>query len=287
MIDRQIAPESSSVLTKPRCDGYSPRHSESGPLDGEPSLRLTEAEILRNARRLGPAKSVAVLGCRATCREWWVRIRRQSDFRRGDNAEALQAYQAMRIAEFNDINGLQAWANWRSIPRNLNQRLPDRPVFAIDLCSGLGDSTAVLAHYCAPGSEILGLEFQAEFVEHARRRSFWNRDHHLANVSFAARNVLEPWHDQDGRLVPHRAVDLVNAIGAVGCHFNRDALRDLAGECRRVLRPDGLALIDAENGGVGKDELVDAFQNEGFRCVGQARSCWLDRGWQLCLRKNP
>lgn len=274
-----------SVLTKPRCHDHSRRVSEFGSRDDEPRLSLAESEIRQNARRLGPAESVAVLGWRATWCSWWLKIRRQIDFRRCDNAAALHAYQAMCIAEFNDINGLQAWANWRAIPRNLSGRLPDRPVFAIDLCSGIGDSTAVLAYYCAPGSEILGLEFHAAFVEYARRRSFWNRDRHPANVSFVAQNVLDTWCDRSGRILSDGSVDLVNAIGAVGCHFDRDALRKLASECRRVVRQDGLALIDAGRGGIRADQLVDVFRAEGFRCVGQARSCWLDLGQQLCLRK--
>jgi len=272
-----------SVLSS--CDEHSPRLPDLGARDDGPRLNLTEGEIRQNARRLGPAESVAVLGWRATCREWWLRMRRQINFRRCHNAEALQAYHAMRIAEFIDVNGLQAWANWRAIPRNLNAQLPDRPVFAIDLCSGTGDSTAVLAYYCAPGSEILGLEFHTAFVEYSRSRTFWNRDHRPANVSFVTQNVLDTWRDRDGRVVPDACVNLVNAIGAVGCHFDRDDLRNLAGECGRVVRSDGLALIDAGRGGIRGDELAEVFQAEGFRCVGRARSCRLDLGQQLCLRK--
>lgn len=283
MLHQRLKP--ASVSTRPGCHDHSRRVSEFGSRDDEPRLSWAEGEIRKNARRLGPAESLAMLGWRATWRSWWLQIRRQIDFRRCDNAEALQAYQTMRIAEFIDINGLQAWANWRAIPRNLSGQLPDRPVFAIDLCSGIGDSTAVLAYYCAPGSEILGLEFHAAFVEHARRRSFWNCIRHPANVSFVAQNVLDTWCDRDDRVLTDGSVDLVNAIGAVGCHFDRDALLNLASQCRRVIRPDGLALMDAGRGGICADQLVDVFWAEGFRCVGQARSCWLDLGQQICLRK--
>lgn len=192
----------------------------------------------------------------------------------------------MRIAEFDDINGLQAWANWRTIPRNLHGQLPNRPVFAIDLCSGIGDSTSVLAYYCAPGSHVLGLEFHAAFVEFARRRSFLNREHHPANVSFAVQDVLEPWRDQDGHVICDGRVDLVNAIGAVGHHFTRDTLRKLATECGRVVRTGGLALLDVGRGGTRGEELLEIFRSVGFHRIGQAKSCCLDLCRQLCLRKN-
>lgn len=283
MLPRRFRP--ASVLTQRLRDSGTAAMGSDKPRE-EPRLALTETEIGRVARRMGPAGFVAVLGWRATRREWWLRIQRQINFRRSNNDEALQAYQAMRIADFIDINGLQAWANWRAIPRNLNGQLPDRPVFAIDLCSGIGDSTAVLAYYCAPGSEIMGLEFNLPFVEHARRRSYWNRDHRPANVSFVVQNVLETWQDRNGRTLSEGRVDLVNAVGAVGCHFDRDAVRSLASECRRVVRPGGLALIDVGRGGIRGDELADSFHSEGFRCIGQARGCCLDLGRQLCLQRS-
>jgi SAM-dependent methyltransferase len=249
-------------------------------------VRVTEQTIRDVARRHGPPEALPVLCLRAALRELALRMRRRVNFRQAANLAARQAYEAMQIEEFRDINGRQAWANWRTIPRNLTNELPDRPVLAVDLCSGLGDSTAVLAYYCAPGSQILGLEFNSRFVAHARRRRYLDRRGRPADVTFLAQSVLETFRDPSGDMVTTAGVDLVNAAGAVGCHFTAAETRTLARECGRVVRPGGLALIDADRGGAEAHQLVRAFTAEGFRPVREARSCPFDLGRQLCLRKQ-
>ena len=77
-----------------------------------------------------------------------ARIRwRKVFFRQNRNHLACQAYRQMNLEEFQALNARQAWANWRTIPRNLAGRLPQRPVLALDLCCGVGESTEVLAYY--------------------------------------------------------------------------------------------------------------------------------------------
>jgi len=252
---------------------------------GKRRMLISETVIRNAAKQLGPQQSPAVLCMRAAVRELLLRTSRRINFRRRQNPDACAAYDAMQIDEFTAINALQAWANWRTIPRNLSGQLVDEPVVAIDLCSGVGDSTAVLAYYCAPGSRIIGYEFNARFVEHARKRRCVNRLGRPADVEFLTQNVLETFRTADGRRVPDRSVDLVNASGAVGCHFDLAATQLLARECGRVVRPGGLALIDAGRGGADAKELTTAFHAVGFRVVRQARSCIIDRGNQLCLRK--
>ncbi|HEX3133611.1 MAG TPA: hypothetical protein VHX44_08510, partial [Planctomycetota bacterium] len=45
---------------------------------------------------------------------------------------ARKAYQRMTTTEFVRINARQAWANWRTIPRNLHGHLPiDRPLTVV------------------------------------------------------------------------------------------------------------------------------------------------------------
>jgi SAM-dependent methyltransferase len=249
------------------------------------SLRFADHTIRAVARREGPRESLAALCLRSACRELMLRVGRRVNFRQAENQAACRAYDAMRIDDFRDINALQAWANWRTIPRNLNGELPNRPILAIDLCSGTGDSTAVLAYYCAPGSQILGLEFNPNFVAYARCRHYVDRRRQPADVAFTVQSVLEAFRLPNGDVIADESADLINAAGAVGCHFDRAATRTLARECGRVVRPGGLAMIDAGRGGAEVRDLLAAFTAEGFTAVRQSRSCLFDLGRQVCLRK--
>ena len=189
--------------------------------------------------------------------------------------------------DFAVINALQTWSSWRTIPKNLTGRLPDRPVTAIDLCSGIGDSTAVLAYYCPPGSRLLGLEYNRKFVEQAIGRVYAGADANPANVRFRVQNVLDEFRDDAGARIPDESVDLVNACGAIGCHFDVGDLAVLVRECARVLRAGGLATLDTGPQGAGADDLVRVFRPYGFVPANRARSCFLDRRPQLCLQKSP
>lgn len=247
-----------------------------------PRAAFSERTILAAARRFGPGP-IGMLAARyawtAARLQWRKRVR----FRQSHNGRACAAYSAMGIEEFAAINARQAWANWRTIPRNLSGRLPDRALFALDLCCGTGDSTAVLAWYCPVGSHIHGLEYNPAFVATARRRAFVNRHKGRANVGFFAQSVLEAFCDERGRRLPDGCADLVNASGAIGCHFDQTATRRVAAECRRVLRAGGLALIDSGPEGTDRAALLHVFTAGGFAYSGEARSCPLDRMRQLCF----
>jgi len=251
-----------------------------------PRLHISEKTIREVANEKGPQQSLISIAAKATFYDWVLRKLRHIDFRQSENAAACEAYEAMELRDFIAINSRQAWANWRTIPRNLNGRLIDRPVFAIDLCSGVGDSTAVLAHYCAPGSRILGYEFNGRFVDYAQKREYRDRDNRVASVEFVRQNVLEPFLDQLSQPISDESVDLINACGAVGCHFDFAATQRIARQCRRVLKQDGLSLIDAGRGGTEADELARAFHAEGFMVVNRTKSCRIDLGEQLCLQKR-
>jgi SAM-dependent methyltransferase len=218
-------------------------------------------------------------------REAKLKIRRGINFRRNQNAAACAAYDAMAVDDFRLVNIRQAWANWRTIPRNLNGILPARPVFALDLCCGIGDSSAVLGWYCSPGSEVVGLDWQPEFVREARRRSYRNYAGGAAEVRFRAQSVLDTFCDADDVPLADGSVDLVNAGGAVGCHFAAADTIRLARECRRVVRSGGWALIDSGPDGTSAKQLKAIFAEQGFEYRGRARSCPLDRFVQLRLRK--
>jgi len=251
---------------------------------GGPFLHIGEPTLRRVARARMRDGDIVTLFLRQAFYELRVRFWKKVYFRWRENEEALRAYCAMTPAEFEGINARQRWANWRVIPRNLDGRLPSRPVRAIDLCCGVGHSTEVLAFYLSPGSSILGLEFNPEFVETARARDYRDENGDLAHVRFRAQSVLETFRQPDGAPVPAGSVDLVSSCGAIGCHFDRSATATLLDEVARVLRPGGLATLDSGADGTPPAELVALARARGFTVLHQARSCVFDRFAQLCLR---
>jgi SAM-dependent methyltransferase len=222
---------------------------------------------------------------RQACHEARVRGLRRIPFRSSRNDEARRAYASLALWEFEGINARQAWANWRTIRRNLARGAPRRPVRVVDLCCGTGGSTEVLAYYLEPGSTILGVDADPRFVAAARERRYLTREGVPAHVSFRCQSVLEPLCDASALRVPDSSVDVVNSSGAVGCHFDPRSTAVLAAEVERVLSPGGLALIDCGPDGTRPGELLAIFQGLGFRAVHRARSCPFDRYWQICFRK--
>jgi len=211
--------------------------------------------------------------------------RRRVRFRRQENAEALQAYCAMSTAEFEGINARQRWANWRTIPRSLRGRVPEAPCKAVDLCSGVGHSTQVLAYYLPRGSEILGLEYNPEFVRVAEARSYQGAGGEDVRVFFRTQSVLETFRDARGEPLADASVDVVNACGALGIHFTEADLERLLDEVCRVLKPGGLAAVDSGTEGVDHSRMAGLFAKRGFEPVGRVKSCFLDRFTHLSFRK--
>jgi SAM-dependent methyltransferase len=207
-------------------------------------------------------------------------------FRSRDNVAAREAYRQMQLVEFEGINARQRWANWRTIPRNLAGRLPERKLFAVDLCCGTGHSTEVLAYYLPEGTKILGIEFNPEFVRSAEKKTFRHRSGKLVEVSFRAQSVLETFRDAVGNPLSELSVDLVNSCGAVGSHFDPAMTRVLADELSRVLKVGGLALIDSGLPGTNKRQLEEIFESQGFEVLGSAKSSILDFFRQVCFRKT-
>lgn len=250
------------------------------------NVRIGERSIRRVARGRVPERSIVLVFLRQAFYELRVRFWKKVYFRWRENDVARRAYLAMSPSEFEGINARQRWANWRIVPRNLDGRLPSRPVRAIDLCCGVGHSTEVLAFYLSPGSEILGLEFNPEFVETARRREYRDENGDPAQVRFRVQSVLETFRQSDGTAVPAASVDLVNSCGAIGCHFDRAVTATLLDEVARVLRPGGLAMLDSGADGTTTDELIALAKARGFDTLHQVRSCPFDRFVQVCLRRS-
>ena len=127
-------------------------------------LTISEREI----RQQGPGHALAICW-----RQWWTERRlaqRGVHFRATDIAAVAAAYRKMTEAEFDAINGRQDWANWRTIPRSLNGRVPDSPLRVLDLGCGTGRSTQVLAWYTPAGSRVTGYELAEPLLEFAQRR---------------------------------------------------------------------------------------------------------------------
>ncbi|MCR4294263.1 MAG: class I SAM-dependent methyltransferase, partial [Elusimicrobia bacterium] len=255
---------------------------ENGPVRLE---RAARARFGRVARERLP-EGLAALVLRQAWAELVVTIGSRLRFRESENARALRAYCAMSVADFEGVNARQKWANWRTIPRNLHRRLPSRPCRAVDLCSGVGDSTEVLACYLPEGSEILGLEYNSEFVERARGRIYRDAAGRPVKTEFRVQSVLEPFRDSAGRVLADASVDLVNCCGALALNFRESEIDALAGEVRRVLRAGALAAIDAPAGREGKERMIRLFARRGFEPLGSAQSCFLDRFSQICFRRR-
>jgi SAM-dependent methyltransferase len=237
----------------------------------------------REIRRHGPGHVLTV------CWRQWRTERalraRGIHFRNTEAAGVAAAYAAMSEAEFAAINGRQDWANWRTIPRALSGRVPDRPLRVLDLGCGTGSSTAVLAFYCPAGSHISGYEFAAPLVEWAQRRVYRHQQGGVARVEFRCQPVTEPFRQADARLVPAASVDLVNASGIVGHHLNVVTLDPLVSELRRVLMPNGVAMLDV-GPTLPRRTLIPLMQEAAFRYRGHCKSWWLDPTGQAVFEKT-
>ena len=210
--------------------------------------------------------------------------RRGIAFRTTDPAAARSAYAAMTPEEFAAVNGRQAWANRRTIARSLRGLLPDRPVVAIDLGCGIGESTAVLASLLPAGSRVVGIEFAGPLVEVASGRTFRGPDGRPADVSFVAGSVTETYRDESGTPFAEGSADLVNASGIVGHHLSPFDAERAAAEITRVLRPGGLAALDP-GPRQPRAALRELMTRRGLAFLRSTRSNPFDRTGQLVFRK--
>jgi SAM-dependent methyltransferase len=236
----------------------------------------------REIRRHGPGHVLAV--CWRQWRAERALRRRGVHFRDTDPAGVAAAYARMTEAEFNAINGRQDWANWRTIPRALSGRVPDRPLRVLDLGCGTGSSTAVLAFYCPPGSHITGYEFAAPLVEWAQRRVYRHRSGGPARVNFRCQGVTEPFREADAHCVPAATVDVVNASGIVGHHLNAVTIEPLVEELQRVLVYGGIAMLDI-GPTLHRRTLIPLMRGAGFRYLTHCKSWWLDPTGQAVFQK--
>jgi len=235
-------------------------------------LQISEKEI----RAHGPGQIITVCW-----RQWRVErhlARRGVHFRATAPATVAASYAAMSQDEFDAINGPQAWANWRTIPRALSGHVPDRPLRVLDLGCGTGSSTRVLAFYCPAGSHITGYELAEPMLAFARRRDYRQLNGDAACVDFIGQGVTEKMQEADA------SVDLVNASGVVGHHLRPETVGPLIAELTRVLKPDGVAMLDV-GPTMPASELKRLMRGSGFAFVGHYRSWFGDRTGEMVFRR--
>lgn len=225
----------------------------------------------------------------AVCwRQWRTEralARRGVRFRTTDQAAVEAAYAAMTDGEFEAINGRQAWANGRTIPRALAGRLPARPVLAIDLGCGTGPSTRVLAAALPAGSRVIGYELAGPLARVAGTRTYAGPDGKPADVRFVCQGVTEPLLDPDGARIADASVDVANASGVVGHHLTDVTVGGLVAELARVIAPEGHALLDV-GPTLNDDALTRAMTAAGFERIARYRSWWLDPTGQVLYRRR-
>lgn len=97
---------------------------------------------------------------------------------------------------------------------------------ALDLCTGTGAAARALAER---GAHVIGLDASAGMLRVAEEQS---RRGPCANIEWRKADALDMPEDWTSHF------DLVVSFGAFG-HFERDAMKTLIGEARRVLVTDG------------------------------------------------
>jgi SAM-dependent methyltransferase len=243
-------------------------------------LVITEREI----RAHGPGSLLAV--CWRQWRTERALKRRRLRFRSTVLPEVVNAYARMSAEEFDAVNGRQAWANWRTIPRALSRHVPDRPLRILDLGCGAGNSTQVLAFYAPAGSHITGYEAAAPLLEFASRRRYRQRGGGTARVDFVAQGITETLRQPAANEpVSETSVDVVNSSGVVGFHLSAETVTPLVDELVRVLKPGGVALLDV-GPTLPSRMLRRIMADAGFDCLARRRSWLGDPTGELVFKKT-
>lgn len=211
--------------------------------------------------------------------------RRGIDFRTTDPDEVRKAYAAMTPEEFAAINGRQGWANSTTIFRSIRGLLPEGPLFALDLGSGLGESTACLAGLLHPDSRIIGIEFSEHLVEIARTGAYTGGDGRPRPLEFVVGSVLETFRDEDGEAIADHSVDLVNASGILGHHLDPPEAERMLDEVVRVLKQDGVAALDV-GPKLSVAGLTGLMADRGFARLRRTRSNLFDRTGQVVFQRS-
>lgn len=236
----------------------------------------------REMRQHGPGFVLAVCW-----RQWRTErqlARRGIHFRSTAIAQLVAAYSAMDQAEFDAINGPQAWANWRTIPRALSGHVPNRPLRIVDLGCGTGSSTQVLAFYAPAGSHITGYEIADPMIPFARNRRYLHQSGVAQRIDFVCQPINEILK-ADGAPLPERSVDVIHSSGVIGFHLNEQTVLPLIAEVDRLLSPDGAALLDVGPTLPGPT-MRRLLSEAGFDFKGHYRSWFGDRTGEMVFKRK-
>jgi len=246
-------------------------------------LRIPESAVQTIAQIHAPTRVLPLVLLRQWVAEILPRLLRGANIREGGNENVYNAYEKLSPEELKAVNMRQHWAAWRVIPRSLSDVVNDAPVFAVDLCCGLGESSQILAHYLPVGSKILGIDFNSRFVECAKRTA---RNCAPNELHFRTQSVIDPLHNENGTLLPKESVDLIHSIGALAFHFTYAETKAVLKNAVRVLRPGGTLILDMRKSGRPRCSLEAMILRMGFKHVKSATSCGFDRTAQECFQKN-
>ena len=80
-------------------------------------------------------------------------------------------------------------------------------------------------------------------------------------------------------------MDLVHSSGILGHHFHADSAAEVLDEVERVLKRDGLAVLDS-GPTLRTEDLVSMMKARGFLCCRKLKSWALDRNRHLAFKRN-
>jgi SAM-dependent methyltransferase len=118
----------------------------------------------------------------------------------------------------------------------------------------------------------------------ARQREYRRRDGAPAHVDFVCQSITETLRQVDGTPLPERSVDVVNTSGIVGHHLDAESVRPLVGELYRVLKPDGVAMLDA-GPTLAAPDLQATMERAGFTRLGHYYSWFGDATGEMVFQR--
>jgi SAM-dependent methyltransferase len=166
-------------------------------------------------------------------------------YRTTEPARIAEAYRSMSEDEFDSINGPQEWQNSRFIPRVIQSLQLRKPVLAVDLGCGSGQSSQVLGSQLPRGSELFGYDICDRLLARASDRTYRDVLGAPLKARFINQSIAQPLNDPAGRRLDSGSVGLMHAAGVVGHHLTEADVEAMAAEIARVLMPTGFAVLDA------------------------------------------
>src|SRR5262252_7656877 len=156
-------------------------------------------------------------------------------YRTTEPARIAEAYRSMSEDEFDSINAPQEWQNRRLIPRVIQSLRLRKPVLAVDLGCGSGQSSQVLGSQLPPGSRLFGYDICDRLLARASRRTYCDIVGGPLKASFINQSIALPLHDPEGHRLEPCSVGFVHAAGVVGHHLTEADVAAMAAEIARVL----------------------------------------------------